>query len=243
MAKPLIGITMDHVRHFPTPDLDRSYLKLYPHYCRAVITAGGTPVAIPVVAEASDVKPLLDLVQGVILVGGDDYPADWYGKKPLPTDAALTPERAKFDREFVALVYDTELPVLGVCGGMQLTAIWAGGTLVQHLGENVHRNGKEAFTRHEVIVEPNSRFARIMGATRFEVNSQHHQAVEKVAGPLRVSAHAPDGVIEAMEFTDHPFRIGVQWHPERMPDDPRMQRLYREFVAAAAEVHSHQSGS
>jgi putative glutamine amidotransferase len=241
MAKPLIGITMDHVRHLPTPELDRSYLKLYPQYCNAVIAAGGTPLAIPVVANAADVKPLLDLVQGVLLVGGDDYPADWYGKKPLPTDTALTPERAKFDREFVKLVYDTDLPVLGVCGGMQLTAIWAGGTLVQHLGEGVHRNGKEGFTRHDILIEPDSKFARVMGAAKISVNSQHHQAVEKVAGPLRVSARSPDGVIEAMEFKDHPFRIGIQWHPERMPDDPKMRGLYKAFVAAAANVQSHHS--
>jgi putative glutamine amidotransferase len=232
-TRPVIGITMDHVRHFPTPELDRSYLKLYPHYCNAVIAAGGTPLAIPLVGNAADVKPLLGLVQGVILVGGDDYPADWYGKKPLPTDTALTPERAKFDREFVAMVYDTDLPVLGVCGGMQLTAIWAGGTLVQHLGEGVHRNGKDAFTRHDVIIEPNSKFARVMNATRLSVNSQHHQAVEKIAGPLQVSARSPDGVIEAMEFKDHPFRFGVQWHPERMPDDPKMRGLYRALVEAA----------
>lgn len=235
MPKPLIGITTDHVRHFPKPGLDRSYLKLYPQYCKAVIAAGGTPLVIPVLPNVADVAPLLDLVQGVILVGGDDYPAEWYGKKTLPTDSALTPERAAFDRAFADMLYKTDLPVLGVCGGMQLTAIWAGGTLIQHLGEGVHRDGKDAFTRHEVIIEPDSKFAKVIGRTRIEVNSQHHQAVEKIAGPLRVSARSPDGVIEAMEFTDHPFRIGVQWHPERMPDDPMMERLYREFVASASE--------
>jgi putative glutamine amidotransferase len=234
VRKPLIGITMDHVRHFPKPGLDRSYLKLYPQYCKAVVAAGGTPLVIPILPEVTDVAPLLQIVQGVILVGGDDYPAEWYGKKPLPTDCALTPERAAFDLEFAKLVYATDLPVLGVCGGMQLTAIWAGGTLVQHLGEGVHRDGKDAFTQHEVTLDPDSKFARLLGTTRFTVNSQHHQAVERIAGPLRAVGHAHDGVIEVMEFTDHPFRIGVQWHPERMPDDPLMQKLYRALVASAS---------
>ena len=235
MRKPLIGITTDHVRHFPQPDRDRSYLKLYPQYCTAVIAAGGTPVVIPVVPNAEEIRPLLELVQGVIIVGGDDYPAEWYGKQTIATDVPVTPQRASFDRAFAKMLYEeTDLPVLGVCGGMQLTAIWAGGKLIQHLGEGVHRDGKEGFTRHKVEVEAGSAFAKALGATSIEVNSQHHQAVESVAGPLKVCAKAPDGVIEALEFTDHPFRIGIQWHPERMPDNPQMQNLFKALIAAAA---------
>jgi putative glutamine amidotransferase len=235
MRKPLIGITTDHVRHFAQPDRDRSYLKLYPQYCTAVIAAGGTPLVIPVVPDVQDIRPLLDLVQGVIIVGGDDYPAEWYGRQALETDVPVTRERAEFDRAFARLLFEeTDLPVLGVCGGMQLTAIWAGGTLVQHLGEGVHRDGKEGFTRHQVDVEPASAFGKALGVDRIEVNSQHHQAVESVAGPLRVCARAPDGVVEALEFADHPFRIGIQWHPERMPDDPYMANLFKAFVAQAA---------
>ncbi|MCA8911127.1 MAG: gamma-glutamyl-gamma-aminobutyrate hydrolase family protein [Planctomycetes bacterium] len=235
MTKPLIGICTDHVRCFPQPDRDRSYLKLYPTYANAVIAAGGTPLVIPVVPRADDIRALLDLVQGVILVGGDDYPPEWYGKTPLPTDVLVTPERASFDREFTPMLYEqTDLPVLGVCGGMQMTAIWAGGTLLQHIGEGVHRDGKTGFKRHKISIDPASRFAKIIGATEIEVNSQHHQAIESVAGPLVVSAKAPDGVIEAIEFTDHPWRIGLQWHPERMTDDARMQALFQSFVAAAA---------
>ena len=235
MHKPLIGICTDHVRHFPRPDRDRSYLKLYPQYATAVIAAGGTPLVIPIVPDVEDVRPLLALVQGVVLVGGDDYPAEWYGRQTLPTDVPVTPQRATFDREFTKLLCEqTDLPILGVCGGMQMLAIWAGGTLVQHLGEGVHRDGREGFTRHTVSLEPGSAFAKAVGATEIEVNSQHHQAVESVAGALVVSGRAPDGVIEAVEMRDHPFRIGIQWHPERMPDDEPMRRLFRSLVAAGA---------
>ncbi|MCA8936975.1 MAG: gamma-glutamyl-gamma-aminobutyrate hydrolase family protein [Planctomycetes bacterium] len=235
MNKPLIGICIDHVRHFPRPDRDRSYLKLYPTYPNAIIAAGGTPLVIPIVPDVNDVRALLSIVQGVVLVGGDDYPAEWFGKTTLPTDAPVTPERANFDREFTRLLYEeTDLPVLGVCGGMQMTAIWGGGSLIQHLGEGVHRDGKEGFSRHAISVTPDSVFARAIGATEIEVNSQHHQAVESVGPEMRVCATAPDGVAEAIEFKNHPFRIGVQWHPERMTGDPHMRSLFETFVAVAA---------
>jgi putative glutamine amidotransferase len=199
-----------------------------------VIAAGGTPVVIPIVPDAEDIRPLLELVQGVIIVGGDDYPAEWYGKQTIATDVPVTPQRASFDRAFAKMLFEeTDLPVLGVCGGMQLAAIWAGGSLTQHLGEGVHRDGKEGFARHALEIKPGSVFAKAIGATQIEVNSQHHQAVEKVAGSLVVSATAPDGVIEAIEFADHPFRIGIQWHPERMPESPQMQNLFRALIAAA----------
>ncbi|MBZ0137918.1 MAG: gamma-glutamyl-gamma-aminobutyrate hydrolase family protein [Planctomycetes bacterium] len=235
MTKPLIGICTDHVRHFPSPDRDRSYLKLYPQYCNAIIAGGGTPLVIPIVPDVQDIKPLLGLVQGVMLVGSDDYPAEWFGGKTLPTDVPVTPERATFDRAFVQVLYDeTELPVFAICGGMQLTAIFSGGTLIQDLPSQPleHRAGKDGFRKHTVSIEAGSVLERVFGASEVEVNSLHHQAVESVGERLIVSARAPDGVIEAIEFKDHPFRIGVQWHPERM-DDSNMRKLFAAFVAEA----------
>ncbi len=236
MSKPLIGICTDHVRHFPAPDRDRSYLKLYPQYCQAVITAGGTPLVIPIVQHIDDIRPLLKLVRGVVTIGADDYPSTWYGKPVLPTDKPVTAERAAFDREFVRVLYDeTELPVLAVCGGMQLAAIFSGGALIQDLPHEpvVHRAGLEGESRHTIEVEQGTVLANALGVTKLEVNSLHHQAVESVGPRLRITAHAPDGVAEALEFTDHPFRVGVQWHPERMQGDTHMQKLFAAFVAAA----------
>lgn len=239
MMKPLIGISVDHVRHFPQPDRDRSYLKLYPQYCNAIVAAGGTPLVIPIVPDVDDIRPLVDLVQGVVIVGGDDYPPEWFGKRAAPTDNPVTQERAEFDKRFADLVFgETDLPVLGVCGGMQLSAIWSGGTLVQNLpakGPIIHRAGKDGYRYHDIDIVPDSVFARAVGATRIRVNSLHHQAVEYVKDPLVVSARAPDGVVEVVEFKDHPFRVGVQWHPERMDGDDHMQRLFRAFVIAARE--------
>jgi putative glutamine amidotransferase len=239
MTKPLIGICMDHVRHFPAPDRDRSYLKLYPQYCHVVLAAGGTPLLLPVVPDVAALRPLLGLVSGLMLVGSDDYPADWFGKTTLPTDTPVTAERAKFDREFIrVLLEETSLPVLGVCGGMQLMAIHAGGALVQDLprgGEVEHRQPANGVAYHDIDIQPGSVFAGIYG-TRTRVNTMHHQAVERVGVNQRVSARAPDGVIEALEHTDHPFRIGVQWHPERMLDDERSLALFRALIRASQTV-------
>jgi putative glutamine amidotransferase len=186
--------------------------------------------------DINELRPLLELVSGVVLIGADDYPAEWYGKTAVPTDQPLTPERAAFDRAFIRLLIDeTDLPVLGVCGGMQLMAIHAGGALIQDLPVQTidHRQPPEGVRYHDIEIEPDSRFAEIFGATRVSVNTMHHQAVERTGKGQRISATAPDGVIEAMEDADHPFRLGVQWHPERMPDDPRQQALFRALVCAA----------
>lgn len=238
MHRPLIGICTDHVRHFPEPDVDRSYLKLYPPYCNSIAEAGATPLVIPIMPRVDDIRPLLSLVQGVLMIGSDDYPAEWYGKAPAATDGPVTPERAAFDREFVRVLYDeTDLPVLAICGGMQLAAIFSGGTLIQDLpqaGLPGHRPSPDTTGHHAVEIAPDSILARALGASRIEVNSLHHQAVESTGPRLRVTAHADDGVIEALEFKDHAFRLGVQWHPERMAGDENMARLFRAFVDEAA---------
>lgn len=237
MTRPLIGICTDHVRHFPAPDRDRSYLKLYPQYCTAVIAAGGTPLVMPIVPEVDDIRPLLALVQGVIMIGADDYPSEWYGRPTAATDVPVTPQRAAFDRDFAHMLYnETDLPVLGICGGMQLATILTGGTLIQDLpqgGAIEHRAGKDGYRSHFIDIDPDSVLAAALGTTRLEVNSLHHQAAESVGDRLRISARAEDGVIEGIEFRDHPFRIGVQWHPERMIGNPHMQRMFEAFTAAA----------
>lgn len=236
MNKPLIGICTDHVVHFPHPNLDRSYLKLYPSYVHAVLKAGGTPLVIPIVDNVEDIRPLLSLVRGVVMIGSDDYPSEWYGKPTLPTDKPCTPQRAAFDRPFARLLYEeTRLPVLAVCGGMQLAGIHSGGALIQDLPNKgvEHRAATDGTRTHGVEVAPGSLLARVTGATALTVNTLHHQAVERTGPRLKATAWAPDGVIEAVEWTDHPFRIGLQWHPERMPEDAAMQKLWRAFVDAA----------
>jgi putative glutamine amidotransferase len=233
MTRPIIAVCTDHVAHFPAPDRDRSYLKLYPEYCHAIERAGGVPMPIPIMPELAQVLPLLGLASGVLLIGADDYPAEWFGGTTLPTDVPVTPQRAKFDRELIAWLLDTSaLPVLGICGGMQLMAIHSGGNLIQDLppGPVEHRSGPDGYRSHPIDLTPGSRLAEIFGVTQLEVNSLHHQVVRQAGPGWEVTARAPDGVIEAIEHPGDVFRVGVQWHPERMPE-AAMGPLFRGLVS------------
>lgn len=235
MTGPLIGICTDHVRHFPAPDRDRSYLKLYPEYPQAIARAGGVPLLIPIMPSIAEAKTLLQLVRGVVMIGSDDYPPEWYGAKPHPREEYVTPQRATFDKAFAAHLYDhTDLPVLAICGGMQLMTVFSGGALVQHIEPTTvqHRLDGGLPTTHPVEIKPGTVLAKALGVSSAETYSLHHQAAARVGERLQVSARAADGLIEAVEFKDHKFRVGVQWHPERQPNDPTMQRLFAAFIKA-----------
>jgi putative glutamine amidotransferase len=235
---PLIGICTDHVAFTTEGGKDRSYLKLYPSYVQSVIKAGGTPVLLPIVDDLRVLKPALARLDGVVMIGSDDYPPQWYGAKPHAAEEYCTPERAKFDRALATYLYNkTDLPLLLVCGGMQLACILSGGVMLQHLPDVTnleHRDFKARpeTTTHPVNIERGTVLHRALGVTRTVVNSMHHQAAKNVGKRLRVCARADDGTIEAVEFTDHPWRVGTQWHPERMPTDKAMPRLFKAFVRA-----------
>jgi len=237
---PLIGICTDHVEYTTEGGKDRSYLKLYPSYVESVIRAGGTPVVLPIVSEIAVLLPLVKKLAGVMMIGADDYPPSWYGASAHPKEEYCTQKRSEFDRAFARFLYDeTRLPLLLICGGMQLACILSGGSMHQHIpdlpGKLEHRDFKSRpeSTTHMVNIEAGTALHKALGVTQTRVNSIHHQAAANVGPRLRVSARAEDGIIEAIEFTDHPFRVGTQWHPERMGDDEIMPRLFRAFVKAA----------
>lgn len=230
---------MDYIVEIAPSGRDRSYLKQYPQYAQSVARAGGVPLALPILSDPEDLRPALEMLGGVVLVGSDDYPAQWYGQQPHPANRPCAPQRSEFDRRFVAMLYDqTTLPVLAICGGMQITAIHYGGALVQDIpslgGRIVHsdKTSKSGAT-HQVEIAPDSVLARGMGGTTCVVNSLHHQAVAAAPGGWRATAVAQDGIIEAMEDPSHRFRVGTQWHPERMNDKPA-RCLWRAFVDAAS---------
>lgn len=245
MERPVVGICVDHVDHFPRPDRDRSYFKLYPSYVDSVIRAGATPLVIPMADDIDALRPLLNLVHGVLFVGGDDYPAEWFGKQTLDCETPVTDTRATFDRAFTDLLLnETRLPILGVCAGLQMMVIATGGSLIQDLppSELQHRSDPQGYREHALSIAPDSILARAVGTTETTVNSLHHQAVENAGPIMRAVAWAPDGVIEACEIPDHPFRVGVQWHPERMDESADMQTLWRSFVTAC-ETHRLTKGA
>jgi putative glutamine amidotransferase len=244
--KPLIGVTTSELRPGELATLRRhgepphAEMALGITYVRAVEAAGGIPVVMPPLAP-TDVPALVARLDGLLLSGGPDLAPEAYGAKPHAelgdTEAGLD----AFEYAVVGEALEAGLPILGVCRGAQALNVVRGGTLHQHLPDLgdavVHRQRDDAQrTTHEVKVVRGTRLARVLGTTRLEVNSFHHQAVDRLGAGLRVSARAPDGTIEAIEDPALPFMLAVQWHAETLVPDSPSRALFEELVAAAAGV-------
>ncbi|MFP4056341.1 MAG: gamma-glutamyl-gamma-aminobutyrate hydrolase family protein [Candidatus Brocadiia bacterium] len=238
MSRPRIGLNCD----VACDGRDRPpTLKLRADYADAVARAGGLPLLLP--TPAGDLEAwaaaCLDAVDGLVLTGGRDYDPRPYGQEPHPATRLVAPRREAFDPALAHLALRRGLPVLGICGGMQLLNIVLGGDLVQDLPPRPVRHRAPGEARcHEVAVEAGSRLAAIVGEGRLEVNSSHHQALGRVAEGLRVVARAPDGVVEAVEGTGAAFVLGVQWHPERLASRAEQLALFRALVEAAGRGFS-----
>jgi putative glutamine amidotransferase len=184
-------------------------------YSLAVQRAGGLALILPpddTVAEAPD--ELLDLLDALILAGGSDIDPGSYGAKPHPETKKTWPERDRFEIALGTRALERDMPVLGICRGMEMLNVIHGGTLNQHLGLELHRHTPGVFTDHRVALEPGSLAARVVGSDTTEVKSAHHQGVEELGEGVVVTGHADDGVVEAIELPDKSFAVGVLWHPE-----------------------------
>lgn len=188
-------------------------------YVQRVSDSGAVPMLIPSIEKTQIIETLLDLADGVLLIGGRDYdPAD-YGEKPHP-ECMLNRLRPHFDITFGKAVLKRQMPVLGICAGCQLLNIISGGKLIQHLDNAVeHRNG----VYHTATIRHDGFFAKVLGRSagdEITVNSYHHQAVSPAAigSDFKVTATAFDGSVEAIELPGERMVLGVQFHPERMDD-------------------------
>jgi putative glutamine amidotransferase len=198
-----------------------------------VVAAGGVPVATDAWAEP---EALLERVDAVVLNGGSDVAPELYGAERLEATDAADPRRDDFELRLARAALEREVPVLGVCRGIQLLNVAHGGSLLQDLGGDttIEHYAREEWDRpvHDVEIEPDSRLARVYGR-RTSVNSVHHQAVNRVGEGLRVCARAADGVIEGIE-DERGLAIGVQWHPEFLagPAGDEQVKLFREVLSA-----------
>ncbi|HSB20228.1 MAG TPA: gamma-glutamyl-gamma-aminobutyrate hydrolase family protein [Anaeromyxobacteraceae bacterium] len=234
MSRPRIGLTLDVAGD------GRRYL-LKREYADAVLEAGGMPVPLvyPPPGEAVD---LLALVDGLVVTGGAfDVPPELYGEARRPACGPSKPERTEAELALLRQALAARLPLLGVCGGMQLLAVACGGTLWQDLPTDLGGRalGHEQppprdLPTHEVRIEPGTLLARLVGEEPLRVNSTHHQAVRDPGRGAAVSGRAADGVVEAIELPAHPFALGVQWHPEAVRvHEPRSLRVYAGLVEAS----------
>lgn len=241
---PLIGITLDYEEPKGTPG-DYSRLPWYAvreNYCSSLSQFGAVPLVLP--HEVECVSRYLDLLQGLVITGGAfDVPPELYGDSSRHATVTTKDKRTQFEFAITRGAIERGMPILGICGGQQLLHVVLGGTLVQHIPDSIvnalehEQKNPRTEPGHFVTVAPDTLLHRLVGDGPIQVNSAHHQAAGKVPAGVVVSGLAPDGVIEAIELPNHPFCLGVQWHPE-YEVTPADTHILRAFVDACGDYGS-----
>ncbi|HXP87985.1 MAG TPA: gamma-glutamyl-gamma-aminobutyrate hydrolase family protein [Bryobacteraceae bacterium] len=199
-------------------------------YMDAVRDAGADPIGVTPEQSLES----LDGLAGFVLTGGTDVDPALYGQAPGPHTEKPDPERDQMEQRLLREALDRDLPVLAICRGMQFFNVFHGGTLLQHIEGHAVRLDDRSLPVHAVTVAPDTMLARITGAGRLEVNSRHHQAVDRVGEGLVVVARSvPDGLIEGLERPVKRFALAVEWHPEdQIRNSPPQQALFCAFATA-----------
>lgn len=232
-SSPLIGVTsyVERTAWTVWRDLEAAFVPAA--YVQHIQRAGGTVVVVPPLSEPVDqhAAAVLSSLDGLVLVGGVDVEPRRYGQRPGPTVQEPRPDRDASELALARHAVETDLPLLGICRGMQVMAVASGGSLIQHLpdvlGSSAHAPAPATYGRTAVRTEPTSRLAGLLGE-EVEVPCYHHQGVATYVGYEPV-AWAADGTLEAIEAPSARWRFGVQWHPERGTDP----RLFETLVGAA----------
>lgn len=244
--RPVVGITTNY------EGIDATVRSAY---YRQILRAGGTPLLIPPVADIPTILSTLDTVDAVLLTGGGDFNPLWNGDEPVPGLHNINRERDLPELLLTRFAYDRQMPLLGICRGIQTLAIALDGHVVQDMPhtEQLLKHSQDADREeptHSVSIFPQTTLHSIYNADRIYVNSFHHQAIDVPGSRLRTSAKAPDGTIEAIESSEHKAVLGVQWHPEWLGDDglplfrwlvdeARLQREARRFHQRNITIDSH----
>jgi putative glutamine amidotransferase len=240
--RPLIGITCQPALNASS---QRPMFGLGQAYVRAVALAGGIPLLIPPLGDDASLRAIAERLDGILLSGGGDVDPARYGEEPIPQLGSVEPERDELELALARIAIADEQPLLGICRGMQALNVAQGGTLIQDIGaqrpeaikHDYHSyEGPRDLRAHEITVAEASPLAAIVGASRYAVNSFHHQAVKEPGKDVKIIGWAEDGLAEAMMVAEHPFALAVQYHPEELVEsDPAALALFRAFVSACAE--------
>jgi len=232
-------VTTWHVGAFAVPE----------PYIQAIRRAGMTPVILPE-TDLESVASLLDLLDGVLLLGGGDVDPARYGEERHPEVYGVDRHRDDLEISLVNEAVRRSLPLLAVCRGPQVVNVALGGTLIQHLpdvaGTSQHRPAPDLGSdpvMHDVTVDAGSRVAQATGHTVLNCASHHHQAIDRLGRGLHVVGRSDDGVVEAVEGDDG-WLVGVQWHPElTAPEDPTQQALFDALARRARERNRARAGA
>ncbi|HPT78682.1 MAG TPA: gamma-glutamyl-gamma-aminobutyrate hydrolase family protein [Candidatus Atribacteria bacterium] len=234
--KPVIGVTCDF-------DLHEHRSQVFSGYYESIIHAGGIPLLIPC-SEGLSAEELFDKFDGLLLTGGQDIDPYLYGEEPHPDIGSVYTARDRLEIDLCRKAAEADMPVLGICKGLQVMNVAMGGTLIQDirsaLGEKALCHSQKApgfLSIHDIHISRGSKLGSIFNSETLRVNSFHHQAIKDTGGPLVITARAGDGIAEAAESSVHRFFVGVQWHPERMISKaPEMLKLFEALVREAGRL-------
>lgn len=237
-SKPLVGINTD----LRIPAKGRGPVSVVAAgYYDCVLSAGGVPIIIPPLTKEPELRPIIDRLDAMVLIGGDDLDPKRIGMTPHPATRVALPRREDSDRMLVRMATERKMPLLAIGFGMQLINVMNGGTIYQHLPEDLprslpHKDPLGGSHRHGIEITPGARLDDIYGDGEIRVNSSHHQAVRRVSNKFRVAAVAPDGVIEAIESIDPDwFCMGVQWNPASDTASALDMQLFEALIAECSE--------
>ncbi len=249
--KPIIGITPD----FNPGDREDMGGKeptyfLRARYTKAIEDAGGIPFILPLMPDRQAWKRIVSHVDGLLITGsGSDLAPETYGETQRYKFKRMSAQRATLELGVSNIAYKNDVPMLGICGGMQSINVALGGTLFQDIDSQLntsipHQPTYSATkTAHSIRIAPRSLLRRIAGKATIQVNSSHHQSIKEVPPSLITTAISPDGVIEAIEAPNKQFLLGVQWHPEFLyRRHPIQKKLFQALVRAARTFSAHKPG-
>jgi len=241
-VKPVIGINSS----VGVSDEGTHRYILGGNYTSAVLKAGGIPVILPATHDPEVREHYFQLIDGFLLVGGPDIDPAIYGESErLATVVPASPLRLDFDISMARLALKKKTPVMGICMGCQVLNVSAGGTLFQDIEQQVPTHSKRHYKKiapydpfHQIKIVRDSLLYRILERETMEVNSSHHQSVKNPGNGFQISAYSEDGIVECIENPDHPFALGVQWHPEGIHERPEQLLLFSALVSAASKACS-----
>jgi len=234
--KPFIGI-------LPAFDFKENRLYLKDGYFEAVNQVGGLAFVLSITKDDEIIEEYIDACDGFLLTGGPDLDPKHYGELILPYNKEISPIRDHMEIQIAKKAIELKKPLLGICRGIQVMNVALGGSLYQDIFSQIKQkeliqhdqNAPNWYPTHEIIIEKNSWVWKTFSEKeKVSVNSFHHQSVKEVAPGFKITSITSDGIIESIEYCEHPFAVGIQWHPELMwKEDRQYLNIFKELVDIA----------
>lgn len=248
MPRPIIGITCSRSVNGRWSDYSLGHFMefAFDAYSQAVLNCGGAPLLVPISQDKNSLTAVCRRIDGLILSGGPDINPRFYKEEPRQGLMDVDEDQDRMEIELTRQAVAADLPLFGICRGLQVLNVAMGGTLYQDIASQAPKacnhspRADRSTVSHKVRIEPRTRLQSILQRRSLWVNSKHHQAVNQPAAGVKVSAVATDGIIEALEVLDRTFVIAVQWHPEGLWEkDAASRKLFKALIAAAAQRKSY----